>query len=102
MFTLSIFVFVYILLFVIIFVKCIFLVIMPTVLIFFFEQLYFISVSTIDLSEVKLQDFFRSEAFRFAVGFAFDVFSVILLSIFSLCLLASAVSRAISKVTTCK
>ena len=56
-FTLSIFVFVFILLFVIIFVKCILLVIMPTVLIFYFERLYFISVSTIDLSEVNLQDF---------------------------------------------
>ena len=68
--------------FVIIFVKCILLVILPTVLIFYFEQLYFISVSTIDLSEVNLQDLFRTEAFRFAFGFAFDVFSVILLSIF--------------------
>ena len=60
MFTLSIFVFVFTLLFVIIFVKCILLVIMPTVLIFYVEQLYFISVSTIDLSEVNLQDFFRT------------------------------------------
>ena len=33
------------------------LVIMPTVLIFYFEQLYFIFVSTIDLSEVNMQDF---------------------------------------------
>ena len=96
-FTFSIFVFVFILLFLIISVKCTLLVILCTELSFYFEQFYFTSVSAIDLLEVNLQDVFGTKAFRLSFGFVFDVFPVILLALFfSVCLLASAVSLAIS------